>query len=177
VAGAVEVPDDLHPHVRHHMRRYYSGLAATYVAVGCSLVALLGPESVGAAVVYPVVFVLVDRWRWRYRRQRYVDEVAVKVALRAHRDPGPRLRPAADRESRQLVKDTVVLVGTALAIFGGLSLACTVSAIVRGHVWVALPAVPCVAVAAWFVTRARSTRAAARRWIDDPPPPRGEVAA
>lgn len=171
---AVQVPDRLRPHLRRQVRGFYVGVVAYSLVTGTALTALLGTSAAGPFVGGLLGTALAERWRWWRRREQYLVEVEVQATLRTGADPRPVLRSAVRQEARQVIRELPVAIGLLCAVSGVLALACAVVAVVRDDALVALPAVPCIAFAAWLLVRLRAARTGAQRWLADHPPPRPE---
>lgn len=172
--AVAQVPVQLRPHVRRHLRRYYAGLVAYSLAAGTALWVLVGVTAMSALLGGLVGSALVERWRWWRRREHYLAAIEVRAALRTGTHPRPELRQAVQREAGQVLRDTPVAVGLVCLVCGGLALACAVVAAIRDDARVVLPAALCLAFAAWSLRLLRTGRARAQRWLAAPPPPRPE---
>jgi hypothetical protein len=149
---------------------------ALLVAVDATLlwtgVVLVGPDVVVpllVAVAAGTVATLAIGGSFRAR------ERAAWAAIREHRDPGPEVRPEADAQARKLLGSPAVDRWGPPVLLSGLAVACVVTALVRGDLFVAFPAPVLLALAVVSVVLRRRLEAEAERWVTDPPVPTEEA--
>ena len=94
---------------------------------------------------------------------------AADRAILTSADPGPRLREAADSRARSVLARPRSEDWAVLVVLAAVGVACAVTAVVRGQLWLVVPAVVLLAVTPVLWRLDRRGLRAATRWLDSPP--------